>query len=191
MNRLELIQKIIEEGKKRGIIVTDCQIYDRGEYLDFHPEIQNNLANNWIYQHQVEKLIDDLAPIERPHKVEKASLDKSRYDLFNIGDEIEVDGIWIRLDAGEEEPKDLIKIGTGCGQYRSGWVKGVVFETPKQNDRALGIKFERDIFIEDPDCGYIGSVMNLEELIQKGRIKKIEKGQAIWSGTHTWTIRKP
>ncbi len=191
MNRLQLQQKIIKEGKKRGIIITECRIYDRGTHLDFYPEIQNNNAENWIYKHQVNDLISDLASVERTHEIQQISLDKSRNNLFKIGDEIEIDELWIRLNAGEGEPKDLLKVGTACGQYRSGWLKGVVFETPHENDRALGIKFNRDIFIEDKDCGWIGCVSNLEKLIQEGKIKKVEAGQPIWSGTHVWTIRKP
>ena len=166
-------------------------IFNREDRLDFHPEIENNYAEKWIYPHQVEELISDLAPIERPYKIEKIDLDNSRYDLFNIEDEIEVDDIWIRLDAGESTPTELIKIGSVCGQYRQGWVKGKVFETPKQNDRALGIKFERDIYIQSEKCGWIGDVTNLERLIAEHEINKIEAGQPIWSGTHIWTIRKP
>lgn len=191
MNRLELRNKIITEGKKREITVTDCRIYDRGDCLDFCPEIRNNTAKSWVYKHQVENLIDDLAPIERPHKIRQINLDKSRYNLFKVGDEIEVDEIWIRLNAGEKEPTKIIKIGSCCGQYRQGWVRGQVFETPQQNDRALGIKFSRDIYLEDKDCGWISCVSNLEKLITEGKIKKIEKGQPIWSGTYCWTIRKP
>lgn len=192
MNRLELQSKIIEEGKKRKITITEIRIYDRGnDGLDFYPEIQNNIAKKWVYKHQVEELINDLAPIERPHTIKEIGLDKSRYNLFSVGDEIEAENLWIRLAAGEDEPKDLIKVGTCCGQYRSGWIKGIVFETPKQNDRALGVKFSRDIFIEDKDLGWIGCVENLEKYIKEGKIKKVEKGQPLWSGTHIWTIRKP
>lgn len=191
MNRLELQNKIIEEGKTRKITITKCRIYNRGDCLDFYPEIQNNIATGWIYKHQVETLIDDLAPVGRPHKTRDISLDQSRYDLFGIGDEIEMDGLWIRLDAGEAEPKDLIKTGACCGQYRSGWIRGIVFETPEQNERALGIKFSRDVFIEDKDCRWIGCVETLEKFISEGKIKKVEAGQPIWCGTHCWTIRKP
>ena len=191
MNRLELEQQIKKEGLKRKIKITGCRIYDRGNCLDFYPEIENNYAESWIYSHQVDELISDLAPLERSHKVNKIDLDSSRSDLFNIGDKIEVDNVWIRLNAGEDEPENLIKIGSACGQFRQGWVKGKVFETPEQNDRALGIKFDRDIYIESEECGWIGNVTNLEKLIKEGGIKKIEAGQPIWSGTHRWEIRKP
>ena len=191
MNRIELEQEIIREGKVRGIIVTKCGIYDRGNCLDFYLEIRNNESFNWIFKHQVEELIADLSPLERPSNIKKIGLDMSRSTLFEIGDSIEVDDIWIRLDAGEEEPRNLIKISTCCGQYRHGWVKGEVFETPEQNDRALGIKFKRDIYIESPNIGWIDNVTTLEKFIKEDKISKVEAGQPIWSGTHTWTIRKP
>ena len=191
MNRLELEEEIKEEGLTRGIRITKCNIYDRSDYLEFYPEIENNHAEAWVYPHQVEELISNLAPLERPHKINKIDLDESRYNLFDIGDKIEINNVWIRLNAGENEPKKLIKITACCGQYRQGWVKGEVFETPKQNDRVLGIKFNRDIYIESEKCGWIGDVTNLEQLINEGKIKKIEVGQPIWSGTHRWDIRKP
>lgn len=190
MNRLELQNKIIEEGKKREIALTEIRIYDRGDHLDFYPTIQNNTAGKWVYKHQVETLISDLAPIERSHNIKEIDLDR-KSDFFKVGDEIEVDNIWIRLDAGEDTPKNLIKEGTVCGQYCSGWVKGTVFETPMQNDRVLGIKFPRDIYIEDKNVGWIGCVTNLEKLINENKIKKVEAGQPIWCGHCVWTVRKP
>jgi hypothetical protein len=190
MNRLELQDKIIEEGKRLNITFTEIRIYDRGDHLDFYPTIQNNTADGWVYKHQVKALISDLAPIERPHEIKQIDLNR-KCDFFNIDDEVEIDDIWIRLDAGEKEPKDFIKIGSCCGQYRKGWTKGVVFETPMENDRALGIKFTRDIYIADEKCGYFGSVQNLEQYIKEDKIKKIEAGQPIWCGHCTWTIRKP
>lgn len=190
MNRIELEKQIIERGKEKGIKIISCKIYSRKDKIDFYPEIQNNYAKTWIYKHQVEEIINDLAPIERPHTINRIDLDKSRYDLFKIGDKIEVDNIWIRLNAEEEQLK-TIKIGVGCGQYRQGWMLGKVIETPEQNDRALQIVFDRDIYIEKDDCGWIGDVTGFERLIREGKINKIEKGQSIYSGTHTWTIRKP
>jgi len=191
MNRLELGKEIIDEGRKRGIVVTKCRIFDRYSYLDFYPEIENNFASTWVYEHQVEQLIDDLALLERPHKIADVRLDGSRYNLFHVGDSIEVDNVWIRLDDGEKEDKDLIKENAGCGQYRQGWVKGEVFETPAQNDRALGIKFSRDVYIEGENVGWISCVEELEKLIRIGSVKKIEAGQPIWAGTNVWSIRKP
>ncbi len=188
MNRLQLEKEIIEEGSKRSIIITKCSIYDRTDCLEFYPEIQNNEASKWTYEHQVEELISDLAPLDRPHKINKIGLDKSRYNLFKIGDAIEVDNIWIRLDAGEKEPRNLISISSGCGQYRSGWMKGEVFEA---DNGPLGIKFPRDVYMEDEKPEWIGSVDNLERLIREDKIKKIEAGQPIWSGTHAWSIRRP
>ena len=188
MNRLELEEKIKVEGTKRKIKVIQCRIYDRGDCLDFYIDIENNYVKDWTYEHQVKELIDDLAPLERPHKVEKVRLSR-KYNFFKIGDKIEVENIWIRLDAGEKEPKDL-DMDSSCGQYRQGWMVGTIFETPEQNDRALGIKFEKDIYIETKDCGWIGNVTNLEKLIQEEKINKVEAGQPIWSGTNVWEIRK-
>ena len=190
VNRLELEKQIIERGKEKGIKIISCRIYSRKDDIDFYPEIQNNCAKDWIYKHQVEEIISDLAPLERPHTINKIELDKSRYDLFKIGDEIEIDNIWIRLDAEEKEP-EIIKVGSCCGQYRQGWMLGKVIETPKQNDRALQIIFDRDIYIEKDNYEHIGNVTGLERLIREGKINKIEKGQSIYSGTHVWTIRKP
>lgn len=187
MNRLELQKQIISAGKKKGIIITECRIYDRGKELDFYPEIQNNYSDTWIYKHQVEEIIHNLAPLERPHRIDKIALDESRYDLFKQGDKIEVENIWIRLDAGEKEPKKLINVSAGCGQWRQGWVKGTVFET----DRFLGIKFDRDVYFEQDEVGWIGSVDNLEKLVREGKIVKLEAGQPTYSGTHLWSIRKP
>lgn len=192
MNRLELQDIIIEEGKRRNIMLTEIRIYDRGDHLDFYPTIQNNTADGWVYKHQVESLISDLAPIERPHNIEKIDLDR-KCDYFKVGDEVEVDDIWIRLDAGEDEKKvkDLIKFGSCCGQYRKGWVKGILFETPMENDRMLGIKFSRDVFLQDKKCGYVGCVNNLERFIKEDKIKKVEAGQPIYCGHCTWTVRTP
>ncbi len=145
MNRLELEKQIIAEGKKRGIVVKKCAIHSRKDHIDFYPTIENNHANKWVYKHQVEELVRDLAPLERPHIINKIELDESRYDLFKIGDEIEMEGIWIRLDAGELEP-DIIKIGSVCGQYRSGWIKGTIFEA---GDRGIGIKFSRTVYLAE------------------------------------------
>jgi hypothetical protein len=185
MNRLELEKQIIVEGEKRGITVTKCTIHSRKDHIDFYPTIRNNYASRWVYKHQVEELISDLSPLERPCIINKIKLDESRYDLFKVGDEIEMEDIWIRLDAGELEP-DIIKIGSATGQYRSGWVKGTVFEV---DGRGLGIKFSRTVYLAD-NAGWIESANNLEKLIRDGTVKTIDAGQPIWSGTHTWRIRK-
>lgn len=186
MNRLELEKEIIAEGKKRKIIITKCRIYDRGDYLEFYPTVKNESAKSWVYAHQVEDLINDLAPVERQHKVNKVELE-SRY--FKIGEMVELDKLWIRLDAGEEEPKKLIKVGSGCGQWRSGWVKGEVVETPEQNDRVLVMKFERDVWIE-AEHKWWGDIGGIEKAVVEGKIKKIEKGQPLCCGTGSWDIRK-
>ena len=182
MNRIELEQQIIHEGKKRGIIVTRCRIYDRGAYLEFYPEIRNDTARGWVCEFTVEELIDDLAPLGRRHKINKIEL--ATRD-FVVGDMVEMDRIWIRLDAGEKEPKNLIKVGSCAGQWRSGWVKGKVVT----NDRFLAIKFSRDIWYEE-DHHWWGSVQGIEEGIRNGQIKKIDKGQPLYCGTQVWTLRK-
>lgn len=189
MNRLELEKIIIEEGKKRGIKVTKCNIYDRGkDGLQFFPTIDNVNKSEWIYEDQVKELIDDLAPLERPHEVADINLDYiSRY--FKIGEEIELDNIWIRLDAEEEEQSNLITYGSVCGQYRQGWVTGKIVETPEQNDRCLAIKFDRDIFLEK-EHKWWGDVSKLEQAIKDGKIVKVEKGQPVYCGTCRWDIRK-
>lgn len=188
MNRKELKEQIISEGKKRKITIVDCRIYDRGERgLEFHPVIRNDHAKGWVYDHQVRELITDLAPLERPHEIADISIDREA-DFFKIGDKVELDGVWIRLDASEKEP-DLIKSGSACGQYRSGWVCGEVFETPAQNDRALGIKFARDVYVVH-DLGWIGDVTNLEKLISNGKLRKVAAGQPVWVGTSRKEVRK-
>lgn len=188
MNRMELAERIIAEGKKRKITITECRIYDRGNYLEFHPTIKNNHRNGWVYEHQVEEIIDDLAPIERPHKTGRVGLD-TRY--FKVGEIVEIDNLWIRLDAGEDTPEEFINIGSVCGQWRQGWIKGEVVETPEQNDRALVVKFTRDIYVWKGDSEWVGDVNNLEKLVREGRIVKIEKGQPIYCGTGTWSVRYP
>ena len=187
MNRMELETAINEEGKNRNITVLRCSIYDREKYLEFFLEIENIYADKWVYAHQVEELIHDLAPIERFHKIGSVQLGSR---TFYKGDIVELDNIWIRLDAGEEEPKNFIRVGSCCGQYRKGWVTGKVFETPEQNDHALGIKFDRDIYIEDDSAGWVGYVSDLELLIKNGTVKKIEKEQPVWCGTGRWEVRK-
>lgn len=183
MNRMELERQIIEEGLKRGIRVTKCEVYDRGDYLDFYPEIENDYSSKWVYKHQVEGLIYDLAPIERKHKIADRIGIANR--SFNVGDVVELDDVWIRLDAGEVKPKDIIKVGSVCGQYRQGWVTGTVFE----KGGVVGIRFDRDIYLEQDDAGWIGHVGNLEELIRTGKIKKIEKGQPVSCGSASWKLR--
>ena len=97
MNRLELAREIKKEGLRRGIKVTECAIYDRGDYIDFYPRIENNYADKWIYPHQVEELISDFAPIERPHKVAKIDLDNVKDLIVQNGvivfDDISPDGM--------------------------------------------------------------------------------------------------
>jgi len=188
MNRLEFKELLIKEGSKRGIYVTDCNIFDMGEYLNFIPTIRNNTKEGWVYKYQVEKLIHDLAPLERPYRMKTINLDDTRYKIFKINDKVEINDLWIRLDAREKEP-DIIDVSSVCGQWRCGWVTGAVFETPKQNDRALGVKFERDIWLLERN-DWIGHLEALEKLIQSGKMKKVEKGQPIWIGTHSWDIRK-
>ncbi len=188
MNRLELKEKIIEEGKTRGIIVTDCKIYDRKEYLEFCITIVNNTARGWVYKHEVQNLIDDLAPIERYHKISNINLDNSRYEIFHVGDDVEINDIWIKVDEGEKEPKEM-KVFLVCGPYRSGWMKGKVFETPGENNRVLGIKFNRDIWLLTKDVG-IYNLDELKRLIKSGDMREIKMGQPVWIGTHNWSIRK-
>lgn len=188
MNRKELEQKIKKEGKKRGINITECRICDRGNKLSFYPTVDNATKKGWVYKYQIVGLIDDLAPIERSHEIGSIDLDyHSRH--FEIGEKVELDNLWIRLDAGEDTPKDLIDYGTLCGQYRQGWVTGMVIETPEQNDRALVIKFERDVFIEK-EHKWWGNVTALEQAIKEGKINKIEKGQPVYCGTLRWELRK-
>ena len=186
MNRLELEKEIIAEGKKRKITVTKCAIYDRGDYLEFYPTIKNDTAKDWVYANQVEQLISDLAPVERQHKVSRADLELRD---FKIGEQVEIERLWIRLDAGEKEPKDLIKVGSCCGQWRNGWVTGKVIETPEQNGRALVVVFKRDVWIEK-EHDWWGSVDGLEKGIADDKIKKIEKGQPVYCGAGSWDIRK-
>ena len=188
MNRLEFKKLLIEEGSKRGIYITDCNIFDMGEYLNFIPTIRNNTKEEWVYKYQVEELIHDLAPLERPHQIKTINLDDTRYKIFKINDKVEINDLWIRLDAGEKEP-DIIDVSLVCGQWKCGWATGAVFETPKQNDRALGVKFERDIWLLERN-DWIGHLETLERLIQSGKMKKVEKGQPVWIGTHSWNIRK-
>lgn len=189
MNRLELKKIIIEEGKKRGIKVTICGIYDRGkEGLKFYPTIDNVNKSEWIYEHQVKELIDDFAPLERQHSITDINLDyRSRF--FKIGEEVELDNVWIRLDVGEEEPLDLITYGSVCGQYRQGWVTGKIVGTPELSDRSLVIKFERDIFLEKVHSWW-GVVSTLEKAIRDGDIVKIERGQPLYCGSCRWEVRK-
>lgn len=188
MNRKELEQKIKKEGKKRGINITECRMYDRGDKLSFYPTVDNATKSEWVFKHQIEELIDDLAPIERPHEIGEICLDyHSRH--FEIGEKVELNNVWVRLDAGEEEPKDLIDAGTYCGQYRQGWVTGTIVETPEQNDRALVIKFDRDIFIGKVHKWW-GDSTALEQAFKEGKINKIEKGQPIYCGTLRWEVRK-
>lgn len=188
MNRIELERKIKDEGKRRGMKITECRIYNRGDKLSFYPTIDNATKEGWIFKSQIKELIDDLAPIERPHEIGGIDLDyHSRH--FEIGEKVELDGIWIRLDAGEEEQKDLIDAVTYCGQYRQGWVTGIIVEMPEQNDRVLVIKFDRDIYIEEK-CEWWSDVTVLEQAIKEGKIKKIEKGQPVYCGTLVWEVRK-
>ena len=188
MNRLELEKQIIEEGKNRNIIVTKCNIFkDRELCLDFHVEIQNNFREGWVYKHQVETLIADLAPIEHPHKVIEISLDISRYDLFNVNDLVEVDDIWIKLGFGERESA-IIDYSSVCGQYREGWVTGTVVETPKENGRVLAVIFNRDVYLDSKE--YYTMRPQIDAAIQQGRMPTIVKGDAVTIGTHSWTVRK-
>jgi len=187
MNRMELEQQIIEEGKKRGMTIVECGIYDHETHLVFYPKIRNDTADDWIYEHELTELINDLAPLERHHKVERIVIDRE-FDFFKIGDTVEIDNLWIRLDTGEKEP-DTIKVSRGCGTWRSGWVKGKVFETPAENDRMLGVTFDRDVYIEKEDT-YFSNVDELERLVKNGEIKKVGKGQAVWVGHCSWTVRK-
>ena len=190
MNRLELAKQIIEEGRNRGIKITRCGISDWGKEkgLVFFPTLDNVNKSEWIYEHQVKELIDDFAPLERLHRIGDINLDyRSRY--FEIGEEVELDNVWIRLDTGEEEPLDLITYGSLCGQYRQGWVTGKIVGTPEQNDRSLVIKFNRDIFLEK-EHKWWGDVSILEQAIKDGLIVKVEKGQPVYCGSCRWEVRK-
>ena len=189
MNRLELAKIIIEEGRNRGIKVIRCGISDWGkEGLKFFPTIDNTTKSGWIYKHQVTELIDDFAPLERLHKIGEINLDyRSRH--FEIGEEVEIDNVWIRLDAGEDEPPDLIDSGSFCGQYIGGWVTGKVVGTPELGGRSLVIKFERDIFLEKNHLWW-GDVSTLEKAIRDGKIVRIEKGQPVYCGSCRWEVRK-
>lgn len=187
MNRLELSKQIIEEGKNRGITIVKCHIWSREKYLEFYLAIQNDNAKDWVYEHEIKELIADFAPVERHHTVSDITIDRET-DFFKIGDTAEIDDLWIRLDAGEKEP-DIINVSRGCGTWRSGWVKGTVFETPMENDRALGVKFERDVYIEE-EGAYFSNVDELEMKVREGKIKKIEAGQPAWVGHCSWIVRK-
>jgi len=189
MNRIELEQEIIKEGVKRRISVTKCDIYDRTDKLSFCITVDNTTKTGWVYKHQIEELTHDLAPLERPHEIQTINLDYNSR-VFSVGDIVEIDGIWIRLDAGEETPTNIIDVGAGCGQYRSGWVTGTVFETPEQNGRLLGIKFERDIYLSKDTQQWYGDVSAIEKAIEDGSLGKVEKGQPIYSGTLRWELRK-
>jgi hypothetical protein len=186
MNRLELEKKIITEGKKRKIEVTECRIYDRGEDgLDFYPTIRNDYNIGWVYKHQAAGLIDDIAPIERKHKVGRIGL---AYRTFKKGDIIQMDDIWIRMDAIERDKdiKNILDYGSCCGQWRQGWMKGKVIEF----NEMLTVVFDRDVWYENGESVHINSVTDLEKAQQNGNLIKIEKGQPMYCGFQYWGIRK-
>lgn len=189
MNKLELKKLIIDEGRKRGIIVTNCSIVKYSDnVIRITPTIVNEYKDNWILKYQVEDLVADVIPLELVFKVGDVYIDCHR--TFKIDDIVQLDNVWIRLDVGEEEQKDLIDVSAYCGLYRKGWVKGTIFETPEQNDRALGVKFSRDVYIQKDTKIYINSVSDIENEITKGNIYKVEKGQPVYCGTGIWGIRK-
>lgn len=184
MNRLELEQLIKDEGNKRGIIVTRCLIADHKDKLVFIPTIVNEREKDWVYEHQVHELIHDLAPLERPHEIKTIELAPR---VFKLKEKVQLNKIWVRLDAGEDDPKTM-NISSVCGQWRSGWYQGEVFETPEQNGRFLGIVFDRDVYLER-EPRWFGHVSELEKLIKTEAFQKVEKGQPVWCGTAAWTLR--
>lgn len=186
MNRLELERKIIKEGKKRGITVTEVGIYDRGDDgLEFCPRIRNDYNDTWVYDFNVKELISDLAPVERKHTVEKVELERHN---FRKGDIVQVDDIWIRLDGNENEDKikNILDYGSCCGSWRQGWMKGkVVSET----DYGPNIMFERDIWVV-PNPVSVFHIRDIDKAVKNGSMEKVEKGQTIWCGYSSWAIRK-
>ena len=126
---MELEQNIIEEGKKRGITIIKVDISAQKNPVLFYMTIRNNYTEGWIDESQVRKLIDDFAPLERPHEI-SIYFDRDS-DFFKIGDEVEIDDLMTKDGVGEQ-----------------GWVKGTVVETPKQNDRFVEIVFDKDVYWE-------------------------------------------
>jgi len=185
MNRLELEQVIKDEGKKRKIILESCQIYDRGNYLEFYPTLVNEYKKDWVYSYDVEKLIHDFAPIEREHKIDKTHIANRK---FVIGQKVQVDDLWIKIKYGEKNPK-CIDVRSVCGQWLSGWVEGRVVETPEQNDRAVVVIFDRDIWYEEKHEWW-GCVDGIEKAIKDNKIIKVEKDSPLFVGSCVWNLRK-
>lgn len=187
MNRMEFEQQVISEGKKRNILIKSCDVYDRGTRLDFCVTLINENRKEWICKHTVEELLHDIAPIERQHQIQNIRLDHRE---FKVGDKVQCDNLWIKLEFGEKEPKDM-DVFSCCGQFRSGWVAGKVVETPQQNDIAVAVIFDRTVYLEsETNVGWIGHVDNLKQLIREDKIKTIEKGEPVYHGSCSWGIRK-
>jgi len=185
MNKMELEKQIIEEGKKRSIIVTGCIIHRYKDGLHFRITIKNETVKGWVYPYQVEELVDDIVPLEFFYKIDSIDIAPRS---FKVGETVEVKDIFIKLDAGEKEPR-IIKGSTYCGQWIRGWVKGKVVETPEQNGRVLAIKFARDIWYQRENILW-NDIKELEQAIKSKKLKKIEKGQLLYCGTDIWDLRK-
>jgi len=185
MNKLELEDRIIKRADMENIEIVKCNIYRKGKNrINILPTVVNNYKDEWISKFQIESLIDEVVPFDIEYEIPSIDLE-GRYSIFKVGDIVEVDNIWIRLDA-DEECSDMV-VGAGCGQWRKGWMKGKVFEL---NDGMVGVKFNRDVWIEKPDIGWINDVSELKRLIAKGDIYKVEKGQPVYIGIQSWNLRK-
>ena len=111
MNRLKLEQEIKKEGLKRGIKITRCMIFNREDRLDFHPEIENNYAENSDLpeEFEAESIYDKCSEYEDAdgEKIEDKFTDISddvcRVIERELGGKFEGDG-WRRFKYnGEEE----------------------------------------------------------------------------------------
>lgn len=184
VNRMELEQAIIEEGKSRDITVEEVRIYDRTDYLDFYVTIENAYEDDWTFKYDVKTLIDDMAPLSRPHDISEITIADTNRD-FAEGDRVQCDRLWVN-----ENSDIIVKRSSVCGSYEQGWVEGTVNETYR-GGCFVEVIFDETVYYPTENSSHISTVYELDRQIESGDIQSIAPGEQIAYSSRCWDLRKP
>lgn len=189
MNRVELGNKIKDSAKAKEINITDVRIFDRGDRLDVNLRYVADCPCHWVHKFSLEDIVANEMPVERSWKMQSMDIDRD-YDIFQMDEEVEMYEPWIKLAFNEDEKTVPIKTGSGCGQYRQGWLTGKIIGTPATMDRGVYvIGFDRTVWLEPEKSEWIGDVTRLEQMIKEGTLKEVAAGDPVYIGSSRPEIR--
>lgn len=189
MNRLQLKKQIMKEGIDRGIRFQEVKIYSRLNPVGVFVTVVNNKRSNWASQYRIERLIDDMMPLERPYKIKRIALDDH---VFEEGDIVEVNNLW--FSRSEDDDEEDIQILSASIDWGCGWIRGRI---EKVYDGYYHVEFAREVYFTQPSDHYrletsdviFTDTRMVEEAIECGKLKLLEVGKLLRVGCYSWQIR--